>query len=94
MLHEQSSKQLQAVWQPSDDIVEKRGWVKVQGTVLIPAQLVDTIAKHGIRLDYEYVKENGENKQVWKFDKNQSITYEHWPWERINAMRVLAKLEK
>jgi hypothetical protein len=64
----------------------------IQGNVLIPADLIDYIGTHAVKVDYDYIKVNGDNVKKWKFDHRSGIVFESWPWERIATMKVLEKL--
>ena len=94
MLREQSSKPSPPAWLLSAEPDPKRGYVALQGHVLLPSDLVDYIGRHGLKVDYDYVKVNGDNVKKWKFDNRSGVTFESWPWERVASMKVLEKLEK
>ena len=90
MLHEQSSKLSRPAWQPSDN----EDYVLLQGFVLLPYCMMPAITEHGVRIDYDYVKDGkGRSTKEWKFHENPRINIEMWSWKRLNAMRVLGKLE-
>lgn len=90
MLQGQNSRLSLHEWQPS----AREDYVQVGGFTLLPASLQPIIAKHAIRMDYDYVKVNGQNERKWKFNRDQTINFEYWPWDRVNAIRVLEQLEK
>lgn len=66
----------------------------LQGYVLLPYCMMPAIAEHGVRVDYDYVKDGkGGTTKQWKFHENPRINIEVWTWKRLTAMRVLDQLE-
>jgi hypothetical protein len=79
-----ASKKSPSEWQPS----AKTNYVQLSGFVLLPDDVLPMLA-NAVVLDYDWA----DDKRNWKLHKSQSVNLEFWHHDRINALRVVQKLE-